>query len=91
MMSHMNVQRVLVQGYTDETGSTQHNDELSDQRAREVKQSLEQRLAKSQTTITAPILSEGRGSRDLPYDNRLPEGRFFSRTVNVTIERAPGK
>jgi hypothetical protein len=33
------------------------------------------------------IIVEGRGSHERLYDNRLPEGRFFSRTVMVTIER----
>jgi outer membrane protein OmpA-like peptidoglycan-associated protein len=91
LMSSMNVQRVLVQGYTDETGTPVHNDELSEARAKEVRQALEEQLSKTGAALARPIMVEGRGSRDLPYDNRLPEGRFFSRTVNVTIERSSAK
>jgi outer membrane protein OmpA-like peptidoglycan-associated protein len=91
LLSKMNVQRILVQGYTDETGTAQHNDELSEARAGEVKRTLDRLLAQHNVHLSVPILTEGRGSRDLLYDNALPEGRFFSRTVNVTVERAPGK
>lgn len=91
VLSSVAIQRILVQGYTDETGTVQHNDELSEARALEVKRSIEQQLQRNGVQLGLPILSEGRGARDLPYDNRLPEGRFFSRTVNVTIERAAGQ
>ncbi len=89
MIPEIPVKRILIQGYTDETGDPIHNDELSQERAAEVQKRLLELLAKSETPLPKEVHSEGRGSHDLLYDNRLPEGRFFSRTVNITIERGP--
>ena len=88
MIPKVPVKRVLIQGYTDEMGDPAHNDELSETRADNVKTRLEDLLRTERIDPgVLDIHSQGRGSRDLPYDNRLPEGRFFSRTVNITIER----
>ncbi len=88
MIPNVPVKRVLIQGYTDEMGDPAHNDALSEARANHVKMRLEDLL---RTELIDPaaldIRSQGRGSHDPPYDNQLPEGRFFSRTVNITIER----
>jgi len=89
MIPKIPVRRVLIQGYTDETGDPAHNDALSEARASEVRNRLETLLQTNGAILPADIHSEGHGSRDLLYDNSLPEGRFFSRTVNITIERAP--
>jgi len=80
------VERVSVIGYTDESGDIEHNDDLSKRRAEEAFKELGKltRLRLDQSRL----LIEGRGSRDQLYDNALPEGRFFSRTVNITVERA---
>jgi outer membrane protein OmpA-like peptidoglycan-associated protein len=94
MIPTIPVKRVLIQGYTDETGEAIHNDALSEARASAVRDRLETILRDNGQSNTIPgdiVHSEGRGSRDLLYDNRLPEGRFFSRTVNITIERGTGK
>jgi outer membrane protein OmpA-like peptidoglycan-associated protein len=88
MIPKVPVKRVLIQGYTDEMGDPAHNDELSESRADNVRTRLEGLLRTEGVEPSAlDIHSQGRGSRDLPYDNNLPEGRFFSRTVNITIER----
>jgi len=89
MIPKIPVRRVLIQGYTDETGDPTHNDALSEARATEVQNRLEEMLNAEGAAEPADIHSEGHGSRDLLYDNTLPEGRFFSRTVTITIERAP--
>ena len=89
MIPTIPIQRVLIQGYTDETGNAEHNDELSSERANAVKERLEAMLHSEGATVPTEIHTEGHGSRDLLYDNTLPEGRFFSRTVNITIEREP--
>ena len=88
MMPKIPVERVLIQGFTDETGDPAHNDALSEERALGVKQRLEEMLAQEHVPLPTDMHTEGRGSRDLLYDNRLPEGRFFSRTVNITIQRS---
>ncbi len=88
MIPKVPVKRVLIQGYTDEMGDQTHNDQLSKTRAENVRTQLEAMLrAKRLDPNVLDIHSQGHGSRDLPYDNNLPEGRFFSRTVNITIER----
>ncbi len=89
MIPKIPVRRVLIQGYTDETGEPVHNDELSTARADAVRDRLDQMLQSEGATIPSDIHIEGHGSRDILYDNSLPEGRFFSRTVNITIEREP--
>ena len=88
MIHKIPVKRVLIQGFTDEMGDPAHNDALSKTRADNVRSQLEGLLRTERIDPMAlDIHSQGRGSRDLPYNNRLPEGRFFSRTVNITIER----
>jgi outer membrane protein OmpA-like peptidoglycan-associated protein len=77
-----------VQGFTDETGDPQHNDRLSQDRASQVAQRLTFLLEQAKLKGIPQLHAEGRGSHDLLYDNSLPEGRFFSRTVTITIERA---
>ncbi len=90
MMLKVPVTRVLIQGFTDEMGDPSHNDELSKARADNVRTQFEDLLrTEGRDPSALDIHSQGRGSRDLPYDNSLPEGRFFSRTVNITIERGP--
>jgi outer membrane protein OmpA-like peptidoglycan-associated protein len=76
---------VSLTGHTDQTGDAAYNDKLSGMRAKTAADKLQQRI--SQIHHQAHILSvEGHGARDVLFDNRLPEGRFLSRTVRITIE-----
>lgn len=67
---------VTITGYTDRIGLTDHN----------------QRLSQARASSTASALgvpqnrSSGLGETKLLYDNELPEGRFYCRTVNVYVE-----
>jgi outer membrane protein OmpA-like peptidoglycan-associated protein len=67
-------------GSTDRLGEMDHNLQLSEQRAKAVERTAH---------AIAPSLSigkvEGIGPSVLPYDNSLPEGRFYCRTVSLTI------
>jgi outer membrane protein OmpA-like peptidoglycan-associated protein len=67
---------VTVTGFTDRTGAAEYNQKLSDRRAKEIGKLLNVREERS----------TGKGGSELLYDNNLPEGRFYSRTVRVTIE-----
>ncbi|MDX9759600.1 MAG: OmpA family protein [Bacteroidota bacterium] len=71
---------MIVRGYTDAMGDDQYNLGLSERRAEAVRAQLQRRLP------DAPIRSEGVGEQSLLFDNTLPEGRFYCRTVQILIE-----
>jgi outer membrane protein OmpA-like peptidoglycan-associated protein len=58
-------------------GEEDLNLKLSDKRAKSVLKRLE---------ISENINYEGKGESELLYDNSLPEGRFYCRTVTIDIE-----
>lgn len=64
---------VVISGHTDRIGSDESNLKLSERRAAEVG-----RYIGALNTKTF-----GKGKRDLLYDNDLPEGRFYCRTVMI--------
>jgi len=67
---------VTITGYTDRIGLTDHNQRLSQSRA-----------ASTANALAVPLSrSSGLGETKLLYDNELPEGRFYCRTVNVYVE-----
>ena len=65
-----------ITGYTDRTGDEEHNKALSERRARTTRNAL----GRSDAEVN------GVGEEKLLYDNSLPEGRFYSRTVVVTVK-----
>jgi outer membrane protein OmpA-like peptidoglycan-associated protein len=67
---------VSVTGHTDRVGEADHNLKLSQDRAATVAAAL--------GTPGATISGEGESSP--LYDNNLPEGRFYSRTVSIVVE-----
>ncbi|MFC2129819.1 OmpA family protein [Bacteroidota bacterium] len=69
--------KVLIQGYSDRMGDDEHNLTLSNRRASNVA---------SKVLNSNDINSEGIGEMDLIYNNELPEGRFYCRTVKITVE-----
>ncbi len=67
---------VSITGYTDRIGDEAHNKRLSEGRARSTARALgvpESRAA-------------GLGENTTRYDNNLPEGRFYSRTVDILVQ-----
>lgn len=64
-----------VVGYTDRIGDADRNRRLSADRAKN---------AAKQLGVTE---YSGKGEDVLIYDNSLPEGRFYSRTVEIAVER----
>lgn len=68
--------QVRITGYTDRSGAEDYNQRLSEQRARSVAQAL----GASNASVA------GLGERLPLYDNSTPEGRFYSRTVEVIVE-----
>lgn len=67
---------VTITGYTDRIGEEAYNERLSQRRADKTAQELE--------TSGADV--SGLGETVELYDNTLPEGRFYSRTVTIIVE-----
>lgn len=68
--------KVTIRGYTDSMGDEAINERISKQRADAV--------AKRLRIPGASV--EGSGEAPLLFDNSLPEGRFYCRTVQIEIE-----
>ena len=68
--------KVYINGYTDRLGNDNFNLNLSKGRAKSVYQQLGFKNA----------LFNGIGESQLLYNNDLPEGRFYCRTVTVTVD-----
>ena len=71
---------LIIRGYTDALGDEKYNQRLSERRAEAVRTQLDDLLD------GAPMRSEGVGESRLLFDNALPEGRFYCRTVQILIE-----
>lgn len=69
---------VKVSGYADRTGNPEYNRRLALRRCETVQKWLN--IDKSRITLT-PV-----GSDVLLYDNDIPQGRFYSRTVKIIVE-----
>lgn len=63
-------------GYTDRTGEAKYNKNLSTKRSENTKKALGLESA----------IFNGLGSEVTLYNNNLPEGRFYCRTVNVKVK-----
>lgn len=83
----LKAERITIVGHTDESGSEEYNDKLSKMRAEEAKLALEKAAMQASIKLPSRVLTDGLGSREKLFDNRLPEGRFYSRTVNITVEK----
>lgn len=68
--------KVYIYGYSDKLGDEEINQRISTRRARAVARRL---------NIPGAVV-EGKGESELLYDNDLPEGRFYCRTVQIIIE-----
>ena len=67
---------VKVVGYSDKVGEATYNQSLSERRAKAVASALS-----AERTSTLGV------GESLPlYDNQTPEGRFYSRTVEIIVE-----
>lgn len=68
--------KVFVYGYTDAKGETKINQKISDLRAKAVAKRLDLK----------GLNVEGLGESQLLYENAYPEGRFYCRTVRISVE-----
>lgn len=78
--------RVVINGYTDVIGDAANNQVLSLARANDVKQILENSLSKAgRKDVTFTVKGNGENEALSPFDNKLPEERFYNRTVIIDI------
>ena len=70
--------KVSISGFTDRTGDPAYNKELAMKRALEVQKILD--INSSNLTIN-PV-----GNDEIIFDNNTPQGRSYSRTVEIIIE-----
>jgi len=70
--------QLFIFGYADRTGDHQHNENLARRRCERVNSHIN-----PNNRVNAVL--EAIGSRELIYNNDIPEGRAFSRTVKIEI------
>jgi len=73
---------VTIVGHTDSIGKADYNMALSKKRA----QAAYDLILGSGTRARDGIRHDGQGPADPLFDNGLPEGRAFNRTVTVSLE-----
>ena len=78
--------KVILHGYTDITGGEANNKKLSLARANDVKGILESALTKlGNKNVQFEVLGFGEDESVSPFANKLPEQRFYNRTVIIDI------
>ena len=75
---------VVIHGYTDIIGEEEYNENLSFERVRDTQRILE-RATSSKSGITYKTLWFGENLRYSLFDNNLPEGRFYNRSVVIDV------
>ncbi|MDB5031546.1 OmpA family protein [Mucilaginibacter sp.] len=77
---------VIVHGHTDIIGEEEYNQKLSDSRAQQSQKMLEPTLAASgKNNVKFETLGFGEDTNHSPFENTLPEERFYNRTVVIDI------
>ncbi len=77
---------VIIHGYTDIIGDPVNNQRLSLARATDVKGIIETELSRrGRNDVKFETLGFGEDERVSPFDNKLPEERFYNRTVIIDI------
>ena len=77
---------VIIHGHTDVIGEGAHNQELSGSRANEVKGIIEKALQTAdRTDVKFEVSGFGENEILSPFENKLPEERFYNRTVIIDI------
>jgi outer membrane protein OmpA-like peptidoglycan-associated protein len=77
---------IIIHGHTDVIGDDANNSSLSLARSQEVKSILEKSLAKAgKTKVVFDIFGYGEDETLSPFENKLPEERFYNRTVIIDI------
>lgn len=75
---------VIIHGHTDNVGDVNYNIQLSQQRAEVVKDILQSALS-AKSNIKYEVYGFGADANAAPFENVLPEDRFYNRTVIIDI------
>ncbi len=77
---------VIIHGHTDIIGDANHNHILSHERAMSAQQIIEKALASTgKKGVKFETFGFGASVNDAPFENNLPEERFYNRTVIIDI------
>jgi outer membrane protein OmpA-like peptidoglycan-associated protein len=80
--------KVIIRGFTDIIGETDHNQRLSLSRANDVRKIMEASLTNAgRNDVTFEVAGFGEDEKTSPFENKLPEERFYNRTVIIDIEK----
>jgi outer membrane protein OmpA-like peptidoglycan-associated protein len=78
--------KVIIHGHTDIVGSTEYNMQLSERRALDTRQILEKAVYDaSKKGVVFETIAFGMDADNAPFENKLPEERFYNRTVIIDI------
>jgi outer membrane protein OmpA-like peptidoglycan-associated protein len=75
---------VIIHGHTDIVGEDDYNQKLSDGRAQQTQKVLEGSLS-GKNNVKFETLGFGENTGHSPFENTLPEERFYNRTVIIDI------
>jgi outer membrane protein OmpA-like peptidoglycan-associated protein len=77
---------VIIHGHTDIIGEEEYNQKLSDSRAQEAQKIIERALAGTgKSNVKFETFGFGEDVNHSPFENSLPEERFYNRTVIIDI------
>lgn len=77
---------VIIHGHTDIVGSQEYNMNLSQERALDTQKILEKAVYNAgKTGVVFETLAFGMDADSAPFENKLPEERFYNRTVIIDI------
>ena len=77
---------VIIHGHTDIIGEEAYNQKLSEERATQTQKVIEQALASAgKNNVKFETYGFGEDASHSPFENSLPEERFYNRTVIIDI------
>ena len=77
---------VIIHGYTDIIGEEEYNENLSNERVQDARTIIERAISSSgKKGITFETFGFGENLQYASFDNSLPEGRFYNRSVIIDI------
>lgn len=76
---------VIIHGHTDNIGTEEGNQILSEQRANEVKKIIDNQLSNENRKANVKAIGVGQDKVTYSFNNRYPEGRMYNRNIFVEV------